>query len=146
MQAHSIKGSGGQMGGQGTKGGAGTVRRARIQILSGVLSPPLSVGYNSEGFKLAARLWRAGIREEVAAPRRWKSTGRNSGFHHGLFKLHADYITFHFNDAELLWSVRARGGHIGAFVTGATRSDFTHGPVRGTGSTLAGEHARSSRG
>lgn len=142
MQAHSIKGSGGQMGGQGTKGGAGTVRRARIQILSGVLSPHCQWGIIARGSN-----WPQGFGELASEKKsRWKSTGRNSGFHHGLFKLHADYITFHFNDAELLWSVRARGGHIGAFVTGATRSDFTHGPVRGTGSTLAGEHARSSRG
>lgn len=130
------------MGGQGTDKKRGRdCEEGQDSNSKWCVVPPLSVGYNSEGFKLAAGLWRAGIREEVAAPRRWNSTGRNSGFHHGLFKLHADYIAFHFNDAELLWSVRARGGHIGA-----TRSDFTHGAVRGTGSALAGEHARSSRG
>lgn len=129
------------------------MRRARIQILSDVLSPHCQWGIIARSPNWPQGFGELASEKEVAAPRRWNSTGRNSGFHYGLFKLHADYITFHFNDAELLWSVWARGGHIGAFVTGATRSDFTHGPVaaehrgpvRGTGSTLAGEHARSSR-
>lgn len=65
MQAHSIKGSGGQMGGQGTKGGAGTVRRARIQILSGVLSPHCQWGIIARGSN-----WPQGF-GELASEKKW---------------------------------------------------------------------------
>lgn len=125
----------------GTKRGAGSVRRARIQILSGKMSP-LSVGYIAGGGRELAQ-------------QKLSISGQDLDTHHGLRALPLDCSI---PPLKWLWSIWSRSG---ISVTVANRwSSFTHGraeaveargrggdapgAVRGAGGALDGKRTASS--
>lgn len=127
-----------------TKRGAGSARRAGIQILRGEMTP-LSAGYIAGGSNRPS--WEFG----VLAPEK-SSDREDPGFdtHHGLTTLHSDCSDPPPNMSR--WNILPRRAEPGSvYTSGSTRgANFTRGhaagAVRGAGGALAGEHHASSGG